>query len=34
MSAVPGSMRPSASAMICIVEAVPMKLHAPQLGQA
>ena len=34
ISAVPGSARPSASAMICIVEAVPIKEHAPQLGQA
>ena len=32
--AVPGSIRPSASAMICMVEAVPMKEQAPQLGQA
>ena len=32
--ALPGSAIPIASAMICIVEAVPMKLHAPQLGQA
>ena len=28
------SIRPSDSAMICIVEAVPMKEHAPQEGQA
>ena len=34
MSAVPGSMRPSASAMICMVLAVPMKEQAPQEGQA
>ena len=33
-SALPGKARPSASAMICMVEAVPMKLQAPQLGQA
>ena len=32
--AVPGSIRPSASAMICMVEAVPIKEQAPQLGQA
>ena len=32
--AVPGSVSPSASAMICIVEAVPIKEQAPQLGQA
>ena len=32
--AVPGSIRPRASAMICMVEAVPMKEQAPQLGQA
>ena len=31
---VPGSASPSASAMICIVDAVPIKEHAPQLGQA
>ena len=34
ISAVPGSISPSASAMICMVEAVPMKEHAPQEGQA
>ena len=34
ISAVPGSIRPSASAMICMVDAVPMNEHAPQLGQA
>ena len=33
-SAVPGSISPSASAMICIVLAVPMNEQAPQLGQA
>ena len=33
-SALPGSVRPSASAMICMVEAVPINEHAPQLGQA
>ena len=33
-SAVPGSIRPRASARICMVEAVPMKEHAPQEGQA
>ena len=32
--AVPGSIRPNASAMICMVEAVPIKEHAPQLGHA
>ena len=31
---VPGSISPSASAITCIVEAVPMKEHAPQLGHA
>ena len=30
----PGRARPNASAMICMVEAVPMKEQAPQLGQA
>ena len=30
----PGSMRPRASPMICMVEAVPMKEQAPQEGQA
>ena len=34
ISAEPGSIRPSDSAMICIVEAVPMNEHAPQEGQA
>ena len=34
ISALPGSASPSASAMICIVDAVPIKEHAPQLGQA
>ena len=34
MSAVPGRARPSASAMICMVEAVPMKEQEPQEGQA
>ena len=33
-NALPGSARPMASAMICIVDAVPIKLQAPQLGQA
>ena len=32
--AVPGSDSPSASLMICMVQAVPMKLQAPQEGQA
>ena len=34
INAVPGSARPSASAIICMVEAVPIKEHAPQLGHA
>ena len=34
MSAVPGSISPSASAIICIVDAVPMNEQAPQLGHA
>ena len=33
MSAAPGSVRPSASAMHCMVLAVPRKEHAPQEGQ-
>ncbi len=32
--ALPGRARPSASAMICIVDAVPINEQAPQLGQA
>ncbi len=32
--ALPGRARPRASAMICMVEAVPIKEQAPQLGQA
>ena len=32
--ALPGRVRPRASAMICMVDAVPMKEQAPQLGQA
>ena len=32
--AVPGSASPSASAIICMVDAVPIKEHAPQLGHA
>ena len=34
MRALPGSMSPKASAMICMVEAVPIKEQAPQEGQA
>ncbi len=34
IKAVPGSIRPRASAMTCMVEAVPIKEQAPQLGQA
>ena len=34
ISAVPGSMRPSDSAIICMVDAVPMNEHAPQEGHA
>ena len=33
-SAVPGNISPSDSAMICMVEAVPINEHAPQEGQA
>ena len=33
-SAEPGKVSPSASAIICIVEAVPINEQAPQLGQA
>ena len=33
ISAAPGSVRPRASAMHCIVLAVPRKVHAPQEGQ-
>ena len=32
--ALPGSISPRASAMICMVEAVPIKEQAPQEGQA
>ena len=32
-SALPGSASPSASAMHCMVLAVPMKVHAPAEGQ-
>ena len=32
--ALPGSISPRASAMICMVEAVPTKEQAPQEGQA
>ena len=34
ISALPGSISPRASAMICMVEAVPMNEQAPQEGQA
>ena len=34
IKAVPGNIRPNASAIICIVLAVPMKEHAPHDGQA
>ena len=34
MRALPGSMSPKASAIICMVEAVPIKEQAPQEGQA
>ena len=34
ISAVPGNISPSASAIICMVEAVPIKEQAPQLGHA
>ena len=34
ISAVPGNMRPSDSAIICMVDAVPMNEHAPQEGHA
>ncbi len=34
ISALPGSASPSASAIICMVDAVPIKEHAPQPGQA
>jgi len=34
ISAVPGRASPNASAIICIVEAVPINEHAPQLGHA
>ena len=34
ISALPGKAKPSASAMICIVDAVPINEQAPQLGQA
>ena len=32
--ALPGSARPRASAIICMVDAVPINEHAPQLGHA
>ena len=32
--ALPGSIKPRASAIICIVDAVPINEHAPQEGQA
>ena len=34
INAVPGSISPSASAIICIVDAVPINEQAPQLGHA
>ena len=34
ISALPGRASPRASAIICMVDAVPIKEHAPQLGQA
>ena len=33
-NALPGRVRPSASAIICIVDAVPMNEHAPHEGHA
>ena len=34
LESLPGSASPNASAMICMVDAVPIKVHAPQLGRA